>query len=223
MWKKKTLSCKSVFNLFQMCSSKTLAHAMTFDPQTCQCKWACVCVWACLCVCVRQLNNWNSSESALKGQVKSSASVNRGNERTLCNVVCGVCMCIPMGWVCACVCVCVDVSSCVCLRAYVKDSGEKKVWFRGGEEKHWRKRKQSTLRADSALLLLQPVCSCFLCIYCHVSLSLIKLSTILFTSACVPMAPVVFVQPKRAWSNHFLLSFYLLFYFKFISFSVCFF
>ncbi len=60
-------------------------------------------------------------------------------------------------------------------------------------------RKIKTIHFKSCLGSSSPArLQLFLCIYCNVSLFLIKFSTILFTSACVPMAPVVFVQPKRA-------------------------
>lgn len=72
-----------------------------------------------------------------------------------------------------------------------------------------------------------PLLLSFLCIYCNVSLFLIQFSTVLFTSACVPTAPVVFVQPKCAWSNLFCLIFIILFqnhqfFLSMVSFLMCF-
>ncbi len=54
-------------------------------------------------------------------------------------VQCSMCVCV-------CVCVYVYVSSFVCLRACVKDSGGEKVWDRGGKKNvEWKKDKNNPL------------------------------------------------------------------------------
>lgn len=141
-----------------------------------------------------------------------SLSVNKGNERSLCNVsVCecvSVCMCVCM---CMCVhmCVSVNMSSFVCLRVYVKDSAERKFETEEGRKAvNGRERKQSTRRAVS-VPFLRPVCRCS-CVFI-VMFSSWNSAPFLITSACVPTAPVVFVQPKCAWSNHLLTCLYIYF------------
>lgn len=94
-------------------------------------------------------------------------------------------------FVCTCS-VCVYMSSFVCLRVCVTDCRERAFEVAG------REKKQSAVSIVSPPLGLFFVFFKFLCIYCDVSLFLITFSNILITSACVPMAPVVFVQPKCA-------------------------
>lgn len=118
------------------------------------------------------------------------------NERTLCNVVC----------------VCVCMFACVCSLLERKFETEK-----GRKTLNGRTRKQSTLRAVSVLFFFSIGSAVVLVVFIVTFRSSSSNSApFLFTSACVPMAPVVFVQPKCAWSNHFLSSLYLLFYFKLI-------
>lgn len=106
------------------------------------------------------------------------------------SVKCGVC--VPN-------CECVSASSFVCLRAYVENSGREKVWDRrGGGEGG---RGQSSLKSCLS--------TCVFIVTFH------------FSSNSAPFPSQVhvcqrlllsFVQPRCAWSNHYLSSLYIYYF-----------
>ena len=85
-----------------------------------------------------------------------SSSVDRGNERTLCNVVC-VCVSVSV-CVFTYVCVCLRVLFCLHASVHERQRGEK-VRDRGGKKNIERKKYKTIHFMNCLVLLLQPVSS----------------------------------------------------------------